>query len=670
VITRSTDSTRGALLALALLAPGLAAQTRRPATIEDLMRIRTVTDARISPDGSRIAYVVSVPDVGQNQHDTDIWLVGAEGGEPLRLTASPKMDQMPRWSPDGKTIAFLSAREGPPNVYLLPLGGGEPRKLTAATTGVADFAWSPDGSRIAFLSADPASDADQQAEKENGGVMVIDEKYPLGRLRVIDVATKAVTDLTLPDRHVSGLAWSPDGNRIAFVSSPTPKVLDGDRSDLFVVPSRGGAIAPLVVQPGPESSPTWSPDGRSIAFISSSGSSGLGDDHLFVISADGGTPRKIAPSFDNHFSSIAWSPDGKDVFFTTTERVRMQVLKVSVDGGTVTPVTSGDRVYSDYSLSKDGTRMALVVQDPTTPPEVYVTSTTAFQPTRLSRTNPVVDSLALGTTEVVRWKAKDGTEIEGLLLKPVGYQAGRRVPVLTYIHGGPSGVFTLGFGPQLGPAPLPLQAEPYPLQVFAGKGYAVFMPNIRGSSGYGRAFLRSNIKDWGHADFQDVMSGLDYLIAQGIADGDRLGMMGWSYGGYMTSWSITQTDRFKAASVGAGLPDLVSLHGATDIPSALAGNYFGAPPWKAKELYENSSAIFFAQNIKTPTLIQHGEKDDRVQLSQAWELYRALEANDVPRLFVVYPRQGHLILEPKLERDMLQRNLSWFTRWVQERPRT
>ncbi len=659
-----------AVATLTLLAPGLAAQQRRLATIDDLMRIKTLSDAQISPDGTRVLYVVSVPNVDQNQHDTDIWMVGTEGGEPLRLTSSPKMDQLPRWSPDGRTVAFLSAREGSPNVYLLTLGGGEPEKLTQAETGVQEFAWSPDGRRIAFVSADPPSDADKKVQQDNGGVMVIDEKFPLGRLRVIELATKKVTDLTAPDRHVAGLAWSPDGTRLAFVGQPTPKVPDGDRSDLFLVPATGGAVTPLVVQPGPDGSPVWSPDGRSIAFISSSGSSGLGDDHLFVVSAQGGVPRKVAPTFDNHFSSVTWSPDSKDLYFTTTTRVRMQVMRASVDGGSVSEITSGDRVHSDYSLSKDGSRLALVVLDPKTPAEVFVTPTSGYRPVRLTHTNPLVDSLALGDMEPVRWKSKDGMEIEGLLLKPVGYEPGKRYPVLTYVHGGPSGVFTLGFGPQLGSAPLPLQGEPYPIQVFAGKGYAVFMPNPRGSSGYGRAFLRANIKDWGHADFQDIMTGLDHLIAQGIADGDRLGMMGWSYGGYMTAWSITQTDRFKAASVGAGLPDLVSLHGATDVPNALAGSYFGAPPWKAKELYENSSAIFFAQNIKTPTLIQHGEKDDRVQLSQAWELYRALEANDVPRLFVVYPRQGHLILEPKLERDMLQRNLSWFTKWVQERPRT
>jgi dipeptidyl aminopeptidase/acylaminoacyl peptidase len=279
----------------------------------------------------------------------------------------------------------------------------------------------------------------------------------------------------------------------------------------------------------------------------------------------------------------------------------------------------------------------------------------------------LLDSVALGEMEAVRWKSADGLEIEGLLVKPVGARAGVRFPVLTYVHGGPTGVFTFGFEPQLGAAPLPIQGGPYPIQVFAGKGYGVFMPNPRGSSGYGKAFLRANLQDWGYGDFQDIMTGLDHLASQGLADPDRLGLMGWSYGGYMTSWAITQTDRFKAASVGAGLPNLYSMHGNTDIPDALV-DYFGGTPWQQKEQYQRSSAMYHAENIKTPTLIQHGEKDDRVQLSQAWELYRALQALDVPRLFVIYPRQGHLIMEPKQQRDMLTRNLDWFTKYVGERP--
>jgi len=635
------------------------------------MRIKTVTEVQISPDGTRVLYVMSTPNIERNEHDSDIWMVAADGGEPIRLTASPKRDMAPRWSPDGRSVAFLSDREGAPNIYVLNLAGGEPEKLSSADAGVQQFAWAPDGKRIAFTSAAPQTEADKKTSNETAGVIVIDEKFSRAALRVIDVGSKSVKTVTGGDRHVNDFSWSPDGTSLAFSAQPTPRVPDASRSDLFVVPADSGPVRSVVTQDGPDGSPKWSPDGSWIAFLSSGGLNELGEPALYLVAPGGGAPRQVAAELDRGIGNFEWSAGGKEIFLGTALGVRGAILRVSVEGGgTATPFTSGDRVHSDFSLSRDGTRMAVVVQDPRTPPDVYLTQTASYRPTRLARSNPLVDSLSLGEIEPVRWKSKDGMEIEGLLLTPVGYERGKRYPVLTYVHGGPGGVFTLGFGPQLGAAPFPLQAEPYPVQVFANKGYAVFMPNPRGSSGYGRAFYRANMKDWGHADFQDIMTGLDHLVAQGIADGDRLGMMGWSYGGYMTSWTISQTDRFKAASVGAGLPNLFSLHGATDIPDALARDYFGDRPWKAKELYERSSAIYFAQNIKTPTLIQHGEKDERVQLSQAWELYRALEANDVPRLFVVYPRQGHLILEPKQQRDMLRRNLEWFTKWVQERPRT
>jgi dipeptidyl aminopeptidase/acylaminoacyl peptidase len=664
-MTRSPVAAAGLALALA---SSLAAQNRRPATIDDLMRLRTVTDVQLSPDGTRVVYVVSVPDVSRNEHDTDLWMVPADGGEPLRLTSSPKMDQVPRWAPDGRTVAFLSSREGPPNIYLLNLAGGEPRKLTKEAGGVQQFAWSPDGKRIAFVSSDPPTEAERKAAEDNAGLVVVDEKFPLSRLRTIDVATAEVRTLTPADRNVTGISWAPDGSRIAFAAQPTPKVSDSEKSDLFLVPADSGAITTLVSQAGPDDSPVFSPDGQWIAFGSAGGQPGLGAETLYLVAASGGTPRRAATGYDLGIDAPRWAPNGKELFFTSTVAVRLQVMRLTVATGAVTPVTSGDRVHGNFSLSRDGTRMAFAIQDPTTPPEVWVSPVAGYRPVRLTRTNPQVDSLALGTTEAIRWKSKDGLEIEGLLVKPVGYQPGSRYPVLTYVHGGPSGVFMLGFGPQLGAAPVPLQTEPYPVQVFAGKGYAMFMPNPRGSSGYGTKFLRANVKDWGHGDFQDIMTGLDHLVASGLADPERLGLMGWSYGGYMTSWAITQTDRFKAASVGAGLPNLISLHGATDVPDVLAHNYFGDRPWNAKEVYERSSAIYFAQNIKTPTLIQHGEKDDRVQLNQGWELYRALESAGVPRQFAIYPRQGHLILEPKLQRDMLDRNLVWFTRFVRERP--
>ncbi|MEZ4588621.1 MAG: S9 family peptidase [Gemmatimonadales bacterium] len=655
-----------ALASLWLSAAPLAAQAKRVATVDDLMRLKTVTDVQLSPDGSKVAYVVTVPVVDKNEHDSDVWLVPAAGGEPIQLTNSPKGDQSPRWSPDGRRIAFVSMRDGPPNIYLLDLRGGEPRKLTRTEGGVQGFAWSPDGGRIAFTSADPPSEERKQATEATAGVIVVDEHFPMARLRVVDLASDEVVTLTGSDRHVTAMSWAPDGTRLVVSAQPTPRVPDGDLSDLLVVPADSGTVRSLVSWEGPDGSPAWSPDGSEILFVSGGGRNELGESGLYVVSPAGGAPRRLAASYDRDFAEPVWGPDGA-IYFGSVDGVRIQVMRLAKGRATPTALTSGDRVHAGFSLSADGRTIALRVLDPSSPPEIFVSAVDRYQPRRLTTTNPMLDSLSLGAMKVVRWKSTDGMEIEGLLIEPVGAVPGRRFPVLTYVHGGPTGVFTLGFEPQMGAAPFPIQAGPYPLQVFAGKGYGLFMPNPRGSSGYGKAFLRANVDDWGHGDFADIMSGLDHLVAQGLADPARLGLMGWSYGGYMTSWAITQTDRFKAASVGAGLPNLFSMHGNTDIPGTLR-EYFGDVPWRAKERYERSSAMYHADNIKTPTLIQHGEKDDRVQLGQAWELYRALEDRKVPRLFVIYPRQGHLIIEPKQQRDMMTRNLDWFTWYVRTQP--
>jgi dipeptidyl aminopeptidase/acylaminoacyl peptidase len=270
--------------------------------------------------------------------------------------------------------------------------------------------------------------------------------------------------------------------------------------------------------------------------------------------------------------------------------------------------------------------------------------------------------VSLSKTEVIHWRSLDGLEIEGLLLKPLEFEKGKPQPLLTYVHGGPSGRFTCSFSPQIG-APYPIQAECYPLQVLAGLGYAVFMPNPRGSYGYGEKFRMANVKDWGGGDYRDVMSGIDQLVGQKIADPERLGILGRSYGGYLTGWIISQTNRFKAASLGSGMSDLMSFYGQTDIPGYVE-YYLGDVPWKALQLYEQRSPVVHAQNIKTPVLILHGENDSRVPLAQARELYTALKRMNVPVQFVIYPRQGHVAAEPRSMLDMMKRNLAWIQQWI------
>jgi dipeptidyl aminopeptidase/acylaminoacyl peptidase len=377
-----------------------------------------------------------------------------------------------------------------------------------------------------------------------------------------------------------------------------------------------------------------------------------------VVPATGGTPQQLAVTKDEQPNLLGWTRDGR-LLVSETDRTVNRLYLLPADGGAPVAVGPGDLMVDGAAVNATGTHLGFTSQAPDQAPEAFVSRLDRFAPVRVSRVQglPVV---ALGRTEAITWKAPDGREVEGLVTYPVAYQAGRRVPLLVIVHGGPTGVFVRSFvgGP-----------SPYPVAGFATRGYAVLRVNPRGSSGYGAEFRHANYRDWGVGDYNDIMSGVDALVARGVADPDRLGIMGWSYGGYMTSWVITQTRRFKAASVGAGVTNLMSFTGTADIPGFLP-DYFGGEFWEDGGLdrWRRHSAMFNVKGVSTPTLIQHGEQDLRVPISQGYELYNALKRQNVPVRMVVYPRTPHGIQEPKLLLDALTRNLEWFDRWVLDKP--
>ncbi len=651
------------VLAVLLLFSAVAGPAQSGWTPELEMKMKNVAAVRISPDGKKVVYTVSSPVMTPDKSEfvTQIWLANTDGTGAVQLTYAEKSSDNPRWSPDGQMLAFTSARSGKNNLYVLRLIGGESEQLTDVKSAVNNFQWSPDGSRIAFVMRDGPTDDEEKVNKGKDDWRWIDENVKLSRLNIIslnkDANGKREPRILTKEGNIQGdFDWSPDGKTIVFTRTRMPKADYWTSSDLYEVDVASGAVKTLAATNASESAPSFSPDGKWISFsVSDDPPRWAGYQRIAVIPAGGGSPpRLLAETFDSQPGVIDWSGDGKRIYFTETHGTVTRVSAMDIATGSITEINKGNEVLTGISLNRDRTMLAFTMQSSDKAPEAFVTSLQNFAPVQVSRANADLPKLAFGKTEVIKWKSKDGQEIEGLLTYPVDYKAGTRVPLLLGIHGGPAGVFTQSYL---------ASRSPYPVASFASRGYAVLRPNPRGSSGYGQKFRFANIKDWGGGDYHDVMSGVDHVIAMGVGDPERLGVMGWSYGGFMTSWVITQTKRFKAASVGAAVTNLMSFIGTADIPSFIP-DYFGGQPWENLEIYRTHSAMFNAKGVSTPTLIQHGEADERVPISQGYEFYNALKVQNVPVRMITFPRMPHGLTEPKMILKSKQTNLEWFDKYV------
>ncbi|HEX9186961.1 MAG TPA: S9 family peptidase [Vicinamibacteria bacterium] len=677
-------------LALVLLLAALPAALRagdRPWTTDDILGLKVVSDPQVSPDGRLVAYVVESLNDEKDAYQTDIWLVPAAGGEARPLAASPVGDDTPRWSPDGKRVAFLSERTRPGakddadakrQVWLIRPDGGEAVPLTSAPGAVSDLEWSADGRTIAFLAREPKSDERRRREKEKDDAWTPSELHPWTRLWVVDVATGQPRQLTTGALHVTGLSLSPDGKTVAFAGQPTPRVPDGFRSDLYTIPAAGGVPAPLVTQKGGDRAPAFSPDGKWIAFVSQDGrdEEWYTNTYVSVVPAAGGAPRAISLSLDERVGGIGgagvtWTPDSASLLFPVVWRTAGHVYRARLDG-TVEALTRGPEVNGAPSVDRKGETLVYLREDGVTPREVWTERLAAPAGTRaaaapkgrvpapsgprpLTDTNPQARDFLSFPKELVTWKGAGGWDMEGLLVYPAGYVKGQRVPLALNVHGGPAGTHSNAFTPAV-------RLWGWPL--FLQKGFAVFFPNPRGSGGYGESFRAANVRDWGVADYEDLMKGVEALVERGIADPGRLAVNGWSYGGFMTSTIVTKTDRFKSAIVGAAVTNLASFTGTADIPE-FARSYFQSWPWEDPKVYVERSALFHAGRVKTPSLVVHGDKDERVPISQGWEFYNALRAVGVPTDMLVLPRQPHAVREPKLLRTCHE----WFLRWTEAHTR-
>ncbi len=659
-------------------AQGPAAPPAHP-TLEDLFKLKALGGVQMSPDGQQILYTVRTADLQKNQTNSDIWLLTLpERARPenIQLTRNPKNDTSPRWRPDGGAFAFLSVRPGPdgkdskPSLYLMDPRGGEPDKLFEHETAITGFRWAPDGKSIAF-TAQEQEPADAKAKKDQGrDVGKEDEPGPYTHLWLLNVETRKARRITSgTDYSVGDFAFAPDGQTIASSAAPSPRITDSWRSDIYLVGVDSGAVPRKITDnPGPDDSPEFSPDGAFIYYHAiKSDTYRVGYSRVYRMPKDGGPSTDVSPDLDVEPSDYALTPDGKGAFFEATVGTTRGLFYLPLLTRKAVRQSGDQGVVSQVSFSKDGRRMVYVRESMTKPQELYVADE-ANKPdedglknfTPLTRHNVDAAAWAVGLSDVVRWKSADGRFIEGILVYPTGWTPARGpAPLIVKIHGGPSGVYVQNF-----------QASSYgsDAQRYAADGYAVLLPNPRGSSGYGDAAQQAVVKDWGGLDFQDIMTGVDTLIARGIAHKDSIGVMGWSYGGYMTAWTISQTDRFKAAVVGAGITEAIAMWGTQDIINVFEA-YFGGNPWEAGEwdLYQKSSPLAHMRNAKTPTLIIHGRNDPRVPPNQAMILYRTLKVLNVPTELMWLPRSGHGPTEPGLQYETAKAQKEWMDRWIRHK---
>jgi len=642
--TRGTPKRQARICGLALgaalvVATGVA---RGQLTPEQALDRRQLSDVRYSPDGKRVAFSVAEPPRGATPN-ANIWVFDARTREAKRFTASTKTDRSPRWSPDGKALAFLSNRSEETQIYLLSLDGGEARPLTKGKNSVAEFAWSPDGKQIAFLAAEPKTEEEERKEKDKDDAHVVDTADKLKRLWIVDVGSGDVRQVTKGSWEISAFDWSPDGKALYAIATDRPHS-DQWLNRIVAISVADGGVREILAPRGPFGELKVSRDGTFLSFVGAR-VDGPEPHDLYVVPVAGGAPRNLtAASLDRPIFEYKWSGDSSLLALAGTG-FTTRLYRIALDGQTTAlPVFPVHPSSFDASGAGD---IVFAGETTTQAPELWIAARDRA-PERVSTCNAAWKDIAVRSPEFFRYASFDGVEIEAALLKPGGYKEGVRAPLVVLVHGGPTGAWRDRFD-RWG-------------QLLAARGYAVLYPNVRGSLGYGQKFVEMNRADWGGGDFKDVMAGVDFLIAQGVADPERLGIGGWSYGGYMSAWAITQTTRFKASIVGAGMSDLAAEFGTED-NSAYDEWFFGLP-YERLEGFLASSPIRYVKNAKTPTLILHGKEDPTDPVGQGQQLYRALKRYGVPTEFVVYPRELHPVREEKHTLDLLRHVIAWYDKYV------
>jgi dipeptidyl aminopeptidase/acylaminoacyl peptidase len=671
---------RGILLIVILLHSLSTAGQRRLITFEDLYNYGKVDDIQVSPDGEHLAFTVTIDDLESNSSKANIWTIPTRGGKPRQMTDSPEGDTNPRWSPDGKSLAFISGRENGNQAWLLPVDGGEARRLTDISAGVSGLGWSPDGKRLIFTSRvypECSTDSCNQAKDDSVESSPVEAKLydhllfrhyrfwddrKRSHLFIYDLESERTYDLT-PwkfDAPPIALAWgrqydfSPDGTEVCFVMNTDSIITLSTNNDIFIAPLPGGQWKRITTNPANDVGPRYSPDGRYIAYLAMA-RPGYESDRLTLKLFDrrSGELRDLTPDFDRSVGDIAWGPASKKIFFTAVDRGRSVVYQIAVENGKITPLVD-DAVCRDVVVSPKGRTIFYLKSNPVQPYEVYAFDLKKKKEKRLTYfSEELFSQLELSPAEDFWFEGAEGDSIHGFLTRPPEFDPGERYPLVLFIHGGPQATWIGDFN-----------YYGWNTQLTAAQGYIVAQIDPHGSVGYGQEFTDAVNLDWGGKDYQDLMLGVDFLIQEyDLIDPERLGALGRSYGGYMVNWIAGHTDRFKCLVSVDGVFDLVSDYYSTDelwFPEWESGG----PPWSNREFYRQRSPSIYVENFKTPILVIHGQQDYRVDLSQALMLFTALQRRKVPSQLLYFPDEGHSVWKLKNHQYLYKVQFDWLAKYL------